>query len=227
MDELCLFTGLGKRKRVMDEKELMMPLELGYVQVENNVSFFGGELIKSVIYQVSDCHLRYFFYFLKTQVAERNENQNGGGAAAGRGGLLCPLWQETEAVPRCNEGTAALQRCSLVDMHDTEAAALMLANEQWTFLGYGGICFEKRHLKFVMDRYLFTFKLQHCSFTLLKPVLLCYFDDLFIILPLLPQSPLNPTPSQPTLQLVTLIVGEDIPRFTTSLTFPSHPNFDC
>lgn len=25
------FTGLGKRKRVMDEKELMMPLELGYV----------------------------------------------------------------------------------------------------------------------------------------------------------------------------------------------------
>lgn len=41
MDELCLFTGLGKRKRVMDEKELMMPLELGYVQVENKeVSFF-------------------------------------------------------------------------------------------------------------------------------------------------------------------------------------------
>lgn len=32
MVELCLFTGLGKRKRVMDEKELMMPLELGYVQ---------------------------------------------------------------------------------------------------------------------------------------------------------------------------------------------------
>lgn len=32
MAELCLFTGLGKRKRVMDEKELMIPLELGYVQ---------------------------------------------------------------------------------------------------------------------------------------------------------------------------------------------------
>lgn len=32
MAELCLLTGLGKRKRVMDEKELMIPLELGYVQ---------------------------------------------------------------------------------------------------------------------------------------------------------------------------------------------------
>lgn len=32
MAELCLSTGLGKRKRVMDEKELMIPLELGYVQ---------------------------------------------------------------------------------------------------------------------------------------------------------------------------------------------------
>lgn len=32
MVELCPFTGLGKRKRVMDEKELMLPLELGYVQ---------------------------------------------------------------------------------------------------------------------------------------------------------------------------------------------------
>lgn len=32
MVELCLFTGLGKKKRVMDEKELMTPLELGYVQ---------------------------------------------------------------------------------------------------------------------------------------------------------------------------------------------------
>lgn len=30
--EFCLSTGLGKRKRVMDEKELMIPLELGYVQ---------------------------------------------------------------------------------------------------------------------------------------------------------------------------------------------------
>lgn len=32
MAELCLSTGLGKRKRVMDEKEMMIPLELGYVQ---------------------------------------------------------------------------------------------------------------------------------------------------------------------------------------------------
>lgn len=31
MVDLCLLSGLGKRKRVMDEKELMMPLELGYV----------------------------------------------------------------------------------------------------------------------------------------------------------------------------------------------------
>uniref|UniRef100_A0A3Q1IRK5 Bromodomain adjacent to zinc finger domain, 2Ba n=1 Tax=Anabas testudineus TaxID=64144 RepID=A0A3Q1IRK5_ANATE len=30
MAELCLSTGLGKRKRVMDEKELMTPLELGW-----------------------------------------------------------------------------------------------------------------------------------------------------------------------------------------------------
>lgn len=29
---LRISTGLGKRKRVMDEKELMIPLELGYVQ---------------------------------------------------------------------------------------------------------------------------------------------------------------------------------------------------
>lgn len=66
-------------------------------------------------------------------MAERNKNQNGGRAAAGRGGLLCPLWQETKAVPRCNEGTAALQCCSLVYMHDAEANALMLTNEQWKF----------------------------------------------------------------------------------------------
>lgn len=40
MDEPSLFTGLGKRKRVMDEKELMMPLELGYVQdVKNKEDF--------------------------------------------------------------------------------------------------------------------------------------------------------------------------------------------
>lgn len=31
----------------------------------------------------------------------------------------------------------------------------------------------------------------------------------------------------PTLHLVTLLVGDDIPRFTTFLTFPSHPNVDC
>lgn len=66
------------------------------------------------------------FSCLKTQVEERNKNQNGGGAAAGRGGLLCPLWQETKAVPRCNEGTAALRRCSLLYVHDAEANALML-----------------------------------------------------------------------------------------------------
>lgn len=130
MDELCLFTGLGKRKRVMDEKELMMPLELGYVQDENNVSFFFLGTHKKCNIPSFWLSLMFFFYFLKTQVAERNENQNGGGAAAGRGGLLCPLWQETKAVPRCNEGTAALQRCSLVDVHDTEATALMLTNEQ-------------------------------------------------------------------------------------------------
>lgn len=75
----------------------------------------------------------FFFFFFTTQVAERNKNQNGGRAAAGRGGLLCPLRQETEAVPRCNEGTAALQRCSLAYMHETEAKALVLRNEQWRF----------------------------------------------------------------------------------------------
>lgn len=65
-------------------------------------------------------------------MAERNKNQSGGRAAAGRGGVLCPLWQETEAVPRCNEGSAALQCCSLVYTHGTEANALMLTNEQWS-----------------------------------------------------------------------------------------------
>lgn len=112
----------------MDEKELMMPLELGYVQVENIVVSFFGTCKKCSIKTFYECHLHIFTF--KTQVAERNKNQNGGRAAAGRGGLLCPLWQETKAVPRCNEGTAALQCCSLVYMHDTEANALMLTNEQ-------------------------------------------------------------------------------------------------
>lgn len=70
------------------------------------------------------------FSFLKSQVAERNKNQTGCRAAAGRGGLLRPMWQETKAVPRCNEGTAASQRCSLVYIHDTEANALRHTNEQ-------------------------------------------------------------------------------------------------
>lgn len=93
----------------MDEKELMMPLELGYVQeVENKEVYFFLTCVRWNICTIFEHHL------FKSQVAERNKNQNGGRAATGRGGLLCPLWQETKAVPRCNEGTTALQCCSLV-----------------------------------------------------------------------------------------------------------------
>lgn len=56
MVELCLFTGLGKRKRVMDEKELMMPLELGYVQAAEKrkalIKKFTSECVGSF------CHSR-------------------------------------------------------------------------------------------------------------------------------------------------------------------------
>lgn len=64
------------------------------------------------------------------QVAERDADQSGGGAAAGRGGLLRPLWQKAEAVPRCNEGTTAPTdphelHCSLLTLRaDTQARAL-------------------------------------------------------------------------------------------------------
>lgn len=44
MVELCLSTGLGKRKRVMDEKELMIPLELGYVQEAERKPSQSGSL---------------------------------------------------------------------------------------------------------------------------------------------------------------------------------------
>lgn len=99
-----LLAGLGKRKRVMDEKELMMPLKLGWVEK-------GGDLCSNApecaeMFSRSRClcdNARLF----ACQVAKRNADQSGGGAAAGRGGLLRPLWQKTEAVPRCNEGTAA------------------------------------------------------------------------------------------------------------------------
>lgn len=65
-----------------------------------------------------------FFSFLKSQVAERNKSQNSVWAAAGRGGLLCPVWQEIKAVPRCDEGTSVLQHCSIVYSCDPEANVL-------------------------------------------------------------------------------------------------------
>lgn len=70
------------------------------------------------------------FSFLKIQVAERNKNQISGRAATRRSCLLRPVWQETKAVPRCNEGTSASQRCSLVYIHDTEANVLRHTDEQ-------------------------------------------------------------------------------------------------
>lgn len=46
----------------MDEKELMMPLELGYVQVENkDVSFFGT-CEKCSTRMVSERHLHIFIF---------------------------------------------------------------------------------------------------------------------------------------------------------------------
>lgn len=75
----------------MDEKELMMPLELGYVQVENNVSFFFWQLIKSVIYQVSDCHLCFFFFLKKTGGGEKRESKRWRGGRRARWPTMPPV----------------------------------------------------------------------------------------------------------------------------------------
>lgn len=72
----------------------------------------------------------FFFSFLKTQVAERNQNQICGWAPTGRGGLLRPVWQETKAVPRCDEGTSASKLYSLIYIHDTKADVLRHTDEQ-------------------------------------------------------------------------------------------------
>uniref|UniRef100_A0A8D0A7L2 Bromodomain adjacent to zinc finger domain 2B n=1 Tax=Sander lucioperca TaxID=283035 RepID=A0A8D0A7L2_SANLU len=49
MVELCLSTGLGKRKRVMDEKELMIPLELGWRR-ETRIKSVAGRSQGEVAY---------------------------------------------------------------------------------------------------------------------------------------------------------------------------------
>lgn len=64
----------------------------------------------------------------KKQVAERNENQIGGGAITGRGGLLRAVWQEAEAVPRCDEGTTA---GGVAHTRDTEAKVMRRRDEQF------------------------------------------------------------------------------------------------
>lgn len=58
MVEPGLSTGLGKRKRVMDEKELMIPLELGYVQ--------EAERKKALIKQFSSECVEGFVAFMFT-----------------------------------------------------------------------------------------------------------------------------------------------------------------
>lgn len=71
---------------------------------------------KKVLYTLfflSSCAM-FFSPFLKTQVAERNKTQISSRAVARRSGLLCPVWQETKAVSRCDEGTAASECCSLL-----------------------------------------------------------------------------------------------------------------
>lgn len=100
MVELCLFTGLGKRKRVMDEKELMIPLELGYVQEAERkkalIKRFTSECVEMFLpFMITSMHGRKctkrnvslnkyaIFSFLMTQVAERDKNQTSGGEAAG------------------------------------------------------------------------------------------------------------------------------------------------
>lgn len=101
-----LLAGLGKRKRVMDEKELMMPLKLGWVKKwRRPLRASRCSLARSLA--LGGVCLSDNAPLFARQVAKRNADQSGGGAAAGRGGLLRPLWQKTEAVPRCNEGTAA------------------------------------------------------------------------------------------------------------------------
>lgn len=73
-------------------------------------------------------------------MAKGNQNQSGGRATAGRGGLLRPVWQKAKAVPRCNEGIAAPQNCcGPAYIHDTEANALRHLNEQLCLNGYYSI----------------------------------------------------------------------------------------
>lgn len=101
---------------------------------------------------------------LECQVAKRNADQSGGGAAAGRGGLLRPLWQKTEAVPRCNEGTAAPRpnelHCSFEHSNtaDTQASALRyfdkeLRSNGWTLRRLVIIVvFEKKQQKITPEK---------------------------------------------------------------------------
>lgn len=117
-------SGVGVCTRAEKRKALTKKLNL--VHAENVVYAHDHKRITKTAFLTT----LLFFSFLKSQVAARNKNQRGSRATAGRGSLLCPMWQETEAVPRCNEGTAALQCCSLSYIHDTEANALKHANEQ-------------------------------------------------------------------------------------------------
>jgi len=125
----------------MDEKDLMIPLELGYVQEAERktpvMEVIHFRVLTSVLGH--KCTTRLFFFperpcycfLLLKQVAKRNKNQISGRAVTGRGGLLRPLWQETQAVPRCDEGTTAPQRRSVVYPCDTEAEVTRHTDEQF------------------------------------------------------------------------------------------------
>ncbi|KAI3377510.1 hypothetical protein L3Q82_008683, partial [Scortum barcoo] len=109
--------GLAKRKRVMDEKELMIPLELGYVQ--------EAERKKALIrWFTSECAEMGHKYTINTVFTVKNpgggekqeSNQWRGGRRA-RWPTMPRVARRLrqypdKAVPRCDEGTSASWRCN-------------------------------------------------------------------------------------------------------------------
>lgn len=202
----------------MDEKELMIPLELGYVEEaeeERTLLLYEVVHLKSHILSWSRD-----FSILKTQVAERNENQIGGWTVAGRCGLLWPVWQETETIPRCNEGTsAAVLRFDLCPWYGSKC----FEPHRWAVCDYtevgiivGTVVYDWLWKNISGDNY--NTAPPHCSNKCLFIRICCELPTLSLQLH-----------STPTLLSMTLIVRDDIIRFTScapfflTLTHPSPP----
>lgn len=138
------------------------------------------------------CKIRAVFFFLSDylscpcvlfiplcpniQVAQRNKNQITSRTTAGRSSLLCPMWQETKAIPRCNEGTvaAALQlnlcpwyrsKCFEADRWADELVITSGGNR-------GGLC---------GSGFMTTNRKCNAALVLLKQVL--WYQKFFLILP--------------------------------------------